>query len=405
MTKSNNKVGISAALAMLALTPATNGFVVPSGQTKLNPIQTNGFYNKKAAFTTNLSMAEDSVEELRAAAAKMREEANLLAKDMGKEIVETSKSTATIATPVKTKTEAEILEITSKLDYTSGNASTQAKQFDDLVTSGDLSLWKSASSPTSTALRTFPVTLNFLESRSDGKITAKALGVGGEDDVSLDDFKMSLLYVTIASSIGAVISLVVGGNIGSTLCYLFALIPIVFVGIGSSAPGIIAAGIQATRGSGDDESTRNDRICRHEAGHFLCGYLCGLPVKNYEITETGFPCVEFHPSTDMSAVSAQRELSREEIAAMSVVALSGSVAEALKYEEAKGGQNDLIELEGLFGRSKEFIGAAKQQDLTRWGALAAYQLIKANMEKYEKLVQAFKEKKSVAECIAVVEGN
>jgi len=325
---------------------------------------------------------------------------------MGKEIVDTSKSTATIATTeVKAKTEAEILAITSKLDYSSGDAATQAAQFDDLVSSGDLKLWKSAASPTSTALRTFPVTLNFLESRSDGKITAKALGVGGEDDVSLDDFKMSLLYVTIGSSIGAVASLVVGGNIGSTLCYLFALIPIIFVGIGSSAPGIIAAGIQATRGTSEDEQVRNDRICRHEAGHFLCGYLCGLPVKNYEITDTGFPCVEFHPSTDMSAVNAQRELSQEEIAALSVVALSGSVAEALTYEEAKGGQNDLLELEGLFGRSKQFIGAAKQQDLTRWGALASYQLIKANMDKYEKLVQAFKDKKSVAECIAVVEGN
>merc|ERR1712232_653986 len=121
--------------------------------------------------------------------------------------------------------------------------------------------------------------------------------------------------------------------------------------------------------------------------------------------DTGFPCVEFHPSSEMSAVTAQREFTKEEIAALSVVALSGSVAEALKYEEAKGGGNDLLELENIFGRSKEFLGAAKQQDLTRWGALASYQLINSNMEQYEKLVQAFKEKRSVAECIAAIEGT
>merc|ERR1719273_2380470 len=46
----------------------------------------------------------------------------------------------------------------------------------------------------------------------------------------------------------------------------------------------------------------------------------------------------------------------------------------------------------------------KQQDLTRWGALAAYQLITANKEAYERLVKAFREKKSVAECVSIIEG-
>ena len=176
-----------------------------------------------------------------------------------------------------------------------------------------------------------------------------------------------------------------------------------FIAVGSTAPGLIAAGIAATQGTADDQAKREDRICRHEAGHFLCGYLCGLPVKNYEITDTGFPCVEFHPSTEGEAMN--RELSQEEIAALSVVAMSGSVAEALTLGDARGGENDLLELDMLFRRSKEFLGAAKQQELTRWGALVSYQLITANKEKYEALVNAFKQKKSVAECVAVIEGR
>merc|ERR1712038_1459979 len=102
--------------------------------------------------------------------------------------------------------------------------------------------------------------------------------------------------------------------------------------------------------------------------------------------------------------AAGRELTMEEIAVMSVVAMSGSVAEAMKFEEAKGGGNDLLELNGLFRRCEEFLGASKQQDLTRWGALAAYNLLNGNKDAYEKLVVAFKEKKTVSECIAVIEG-
>ena len=195
-------------------------------------------------------------------------------------------------------------------------------------------------------------------------------------------------------------------NVGASLSYLFALIPVIFVGIGSTSPGIIAAFIKATRGDSDDVDVR-ERICRHEAGHFLCGYMCGLPVKNYAVSsDTGVACVEFHTNGNAaSATSATGELSEEDIAHLAVVAMSGSVAEILAYGQSKGGENDLLELQNCFRRSQEFIGAAKQQDLTRWGALTSYSLIKANFAKYEGLVNAFKENKSLAECVAIIEAS
>jgi hypothetical protein len=120
------------------------------------------------------------------------------------------------------------------------------------------------------------------------------------------------------------------------------------------------------------------------------------------LDNTGIPCVEFHPSSEGDA---GREFTADEIAALSVVAMSGSVAEALALGEAKGGQNDLLELEGRLRRSEDFVGAQKQQDLTRWGALTAYNLLKTNEEKFEALVSAFKEKKSVADCLAILESR
>ena len=247
---------------------------------------------------------------------------------------------------VKDISNAEVASISSSIDFEGGDATSQTERLDQLVKSGDFTLWKSAVLGAS-SLRTFPVSLDFLSSRTGDQITGESLGISGEMDVSLDDFKDATIAVTLGSTILAIGSLaVLPPNVGATFCYLFALIPIAFIAVGSTAPGIIAAAIASTQGTADDKEQREDRICRHEAGHMLCGYLCGLPVKNYEITDTGYPCVEFAPTGEGDATG--RELGQEEIAALSVVAMSGSVAEALSLGDAKGGENDLLELQSLF---------------------------------------------------------
>ena len=327
---------------------------------------------------------------------------------MGKEV-----TTATVE--VAEKKEAPVLSATavkesvSSINFEAADAQAQVSELDSLAESDKLGLWKAAltssvNTNSPSPLRPYPVSLNFLEQRTGGKITAKSLGVSGEDDVSLDDFKYATLGVTLGCSVAGVAALAfLPENVGATVCYIVALIPILFLGIGSTTPALIAGAIASLRGTKEEKSEQEDRVCRHEAGHFLCGYLCGLPIKGYSTNDLGVPCVEFYPATDGDAMS--RELTSEEIAALSVVAMSGSVAEVLKFGEAKGGTNDLLELDGLMRRSSEFVGAQKQQDLTRWGALAAYNIITANSDKFDRLVDAFKAKKSVAECIAAIEGS
>ena len=297
----------------------------------------------------------------------------------------------------------------ASLEFGSGNYEIQMTSLDLLVNESKLGLWKAAltssvNTNTPSPLRPYPVTLNSLEQKTGGKITAESLGVGGEDDVSLEDFKYATLGVTLGCSVLGVMALAfLPENVGATFCYIAALIPILFLAVGSSAPGIIAGAIKGLRGTKEEKSEQEDRVCRHEAGHFLCGYLCGLPIRAYSANDLGVPCVEFYPSKDGEASG--RELTTEEIAAMSVVAMSGSVAEVLKFGKANGGFSDLIELDGLMRRSSDFVGAQKQQDLTRWGALTAYNIITANNDKFERLVEAFKQKKSVADCIAAIEGT
>lgn len=364
--------------------------------------------------------ADDEVAALRAAAAKYREESARLAKELGKDVPAEAEKKASSAATAEPRDVAQVFAATSAIDFAGGDASSQTTALNDLVAAGELSLWRSAaSSPTSTTsgtLRTFPVTQATLESRSNGAVTAASLGIasdggGGDGEVTLDDLKDATIVVAGVSFAAAIASLaLLPENVGAGLSYLFALIPVLYLGVGSTAPGLIAGAINAVRGVGadaDDTAAALDRVCRHEAGHFLCGYLCGLPVRSYEVTD-GVPRVEFHPCADgVSGVATAppRELERDEIAALAVVALSGSVAEAVGLGQARGGRNDLVELDGLFRRSKEFLGAAAQQNMTRWGALVAYQLIRANNDRYERLVTAFKEQKSVAECIAVLEAT
>lgn len=354
----------------------------------------------------SMTDTQSEVEKLRAAAAKAREEYERLSKEMGKEVTSSGDVTDVRSGKVQPKNLSvdQAKSIASNIDFKSGDANSQIMALDNLVQSGDFSLWKSAvrrAGSSMSMLVPFPVSLGNLESRTDGKVTGESLGVGGEGDVKFEDFRDLTVAVVLGSTLLGILSLaVLPPNVGATFTYLFALIPIGFIGIGSTSPGIIAAAISGARSTKEDEVTRRERICRHEAGHFLCGYLCGLPVKEYSVSpDTGVACVEFHTS------SAGRELTDDEIAALSVVAMSGSVAEIMQYGKATGGQNDLLELQNCFTKSKEFIGAAKQQDLTRWGALTSYGLIKGNLSKYEGLVTAFKENKSLSDCVAIIEGS
>ncbi len=405
-TMSSEAVMSAILVFLLAL---VSGFNAP-------PSQTNPRINNNPRSLTSQLFVSSEVEKLRAAAAKAREEYERLSKEMGKEVPSSGTTTTDTTTSISKKNLSfdDVQALAKSIDFY-GDATLQSATLDNLINSGDFSAWKSAvrrgpraTSSSMSLLVPFPVTLQALEKRTDGKITGPSLGIDGEGDVKFEDFRDLTVVVVLGSTLLGILALaVLPPNVGATFTYLFALIPVGFIGIGSVAPGIIAGAITASRGKGsEDADVKRERICRHEAGHFLCGYLCGLPVKSYEINaDNGVACVEFHTTAGTATEQQQQKLSDDDIAILSVVAMSGSVAEIMAYGKASGGQIDLLELQNCFRNCKTFIGAAKQQDLTRWGALTSYSLIKSNMNKYEGLVNAFKSDKSLAECVSIIEGT
>mmetsp|Transcript_42365 Transcript_42365/g.123050 ORF Transcript_42365/g.123050 Transcript_42365/m.123050 type:complete len:385 (+) Transcript_42365:131-1285(+) len=343
----------------------------------------------------------DEVARLRQAAAQAREEAARLAKELGRENLATATISKKVLKTGTTKVDPEVLSSALKGVDFNDSAASQVAALDQLREDGIISLYKSATVQAGSGdLRSYPVSLQMLESRSG--LTSQKLGIGVEE-VSLDDFKYATLWVTGGCSVTGVAALAfLPENIGATVCYLIAVIPILFLGIGSTAPAAIANVIASIKGGDKSGVSKADRVCRHEAAHFLCGYLCGLPIAEYSTAEEDIPRVEFHDTVE-GPMTAQRELSEEEVNALCVVALSGSVAEAMEFGSAVGANSDLMGLQSVFRRSKNFLGAEKQQDLTRWGALTAYRLLNQNKGKLDKLVQAFAAKRSVSECIRIIE--
>ncbi len=102
-------------------------------------------------------------------------------------------------------------------------------------------------------------------------------------------------------------------------------------------------------------------------------------------------------------MASSNSFSNTEVAALCATGLAGLVGEAMTFESARGADQDLEVVNQVFRNSQEFIGAAAQQDLTRWGALASSLLLLQNKPEYEKVVEAFRSQAPLEECISILE--
>ena len=178
----------------ISLTSTAEAFAfAPKTRTAPAPAPATAKMTKTLLRMSTPSSAEDEVAKLRAAAAKAREEATKLAKELGKDDLDvggSSTSTTTVMT-VEKKSPEEVAAAIRAVDFSGDSASSQVETLDRLRKEGYLSLYKSATEEAGSGdLRSYPVTLSMLEQRSG--LTAETLGIGAEE-VSLDDFKYGKL--------------------------------------------------------------------------------------------------------------------------------------------------------------------------------------------------------------------
>lgn len=233
-------------------------------------------------------------------------------------------------------------------------------------------------------------------------------------NLKLDDVGFAYQNVLVASvAIGTVCGLsanAVGGELGFLLGYASALFPVVLVGIGSIAPGLIGEALYRFKLFTNEETRK--RHVRMNAGKFLAGYICGLPVAKFS---QGNPSniVEFfqlRPS-DISEVEDKKMFSKNrfkqiDIARISIVCLAGSVAECVEFGVASGSNpGDVNLLNELINSVEPTISPEQVQNHIRWSALTAWEILNKYKEEYQRIVVAFEKGLPMEECIAVIEGE
>ncbi|PNW80131.1 hypothetical protein CHLRE_08g379175v5 [Chlamydomonas reinhardtii] len=144
-----------------------------------------------------------------------------------------------------------------------------------------------------------------------------------------------------------------------------------------------------------------DRVLKHEAAHFLLGYLVGVPITGYSV-ELGREHTEFAEAKIQQRII-ERQLTDEEIDSLALVAVAGMAAEGREYEEVMGQTADLYDLQRLLLRSKTKLSDAQQQNITRWAVWSAAGLLRSHAEEHKALIEAMRRGASVAECVQVIE--
>ncbi|KXZ55454.1 hypothetical protein GPECTOR_2g1003 [Gonium pectorale] len=145
-----------------------------------------------------------------------------------------------------------------------------------------------------------------------------------------------------------------------------------------------------------------DRVLKHEAAHFLVGYLLGVPITGYSV-ELGREHTEFAEAKLQQRII-ERTLTDEEIDALALVAVAGIAAEGRDYEEVMGQTADLFDLQRLLLRSRAKLSDAQQQNVTRWAVWSAAGLLRAHGQEHAALVEAMRRGASMAECVQAIEG-
>jgi len=270
----------------------------------------------------------------------------------------------------------------------------------ELKEGGEAPLWNSMK------LAPRPVSLRELSQTT--KLDEKTLDPTAEE-FSLEDilntFGAVIIGCTVGSIAWAVGSDALGLDAGLRFAgtYLFAGVPIGILAIGSTAPGLLFAPIEAYRAataSAEEKRVRGQRVCKHEASHLLCAYVLGLPIQEVAVDPKGPRVVVY----DEEAAQRPGQLvGASQVNSLAVVALSGLMAEADAYGKAFGASEDLKLLNSIMLRCNPPLQSQQQQDTARYAALMAWTILQRHSRAYDAITAALDAGKGLADCLRAAE--
>lgn len=186
----------------------------------------------------------------------------------------------------------------------------------------------------------------------------------------------------------------------------------------------------------------NERVLRHEAGHFLCAYLLGCPVvacvlSGWEAlgdvrfggSDSGGGLISganggtmfFDPvlTDEIERMGDSKgpgsSVSQSSIDRLSVIVMGGIAAEAIHFGRANGGSGDKNFLEQFLASlgkgagknsgkgSSVWSDAGLRKNQAMWGVMQAVEMLKEYRDCYEALVETLRNGGDMGECVYAIE--
>ena len=215
-----------------------------------------------------------------------------------------------------------------------------------------------------------------------------------------------LIFSAISITFGALLVPILPLSIGvKNLLGLMALfLPLLFIGLNIISPSFRFDFLNNKSSSSQIAGTSVERISYHEAGHFLLGYLLGIPIVKYDISGEKDAGTEL--STD-AILDRKMTLNYEEnldiIGALLCISMGGVVAESLRFGSSLGGSQDFV---FAFSLMRDFkIPSKEREGYLRGGVLNALVLLTEYRDTLDEVAEAMKESRTVEDCFVVIEDS
>jgi hypothetical protein len=166
----------------------------------------------------------------------------------------------------------------------------------------------------------------------------------------------------------------------------------------------------------------NQKVVRHEAGHFLAAYLLGCPVEGIVLSawaalqDRRFGQRQVSAGTSFfdaelsQQINTNGAVTRSSIDRYSVIVMAGIAAEADFYGRADGGAGDEMALVAFLSQlnANTRTGAVswdqeRIRNQARWGALQAVLMMREYKPAYDALVDALERGGSLGDCVYAIE--
>ena len=236
----------------------------------------------------------------------------------------------------------------------------------------------------------------FFPQRTDGDMQQQ-LGLRNSKD--RERFYAAFLG-TLFLSLGGSLALA-GSNLpeavktSSTL--ILAAGPFAFVGAGLLVPGGLLGSLSAIYRLNPEYRRR--QLC-HEAGHFLVGYLVGIPVDTYSVG--GAEVAVRFEEAGLRSGGGRATSAADRLDVLACVSMAGIAGEVIGCGDAEGGADDLAQLRGIMVASA--LRAKEQQDdRVRWATLMALTQLQRHGASFDALVESFERGDDVPTCISAIE--